>query len=166
MLGKKEFVVMLEKKNLHKPSPEILAVATFAKGLYKQKQMEQMLQFMICTDFLIKGKLLHWQIKLKESVALKGTDLMKSFETKFPLLIGDQYHSMAYFMVTRIGNVELSRLLAVIEENFQKISYNTLEKWPAEFEANLAFIYEHFYNYLPQLIGNTYKGLGVIYGFT
>ena len=87
---------------------------------------------------------------------------MKGFETKFPLLIGDQYHSMAYFMITRVGNVELTKLLTLIEENFWKIFYN-LEKFPADLTANIGFIYEHFYNYLPQLMGNSFKGLGLIF---
>lgn len=69
---------------------------------------------------------------------------------------------MAYFMITRVGNVELTKLLTLIEENFWKIFYN-LEKFPADFSANMAFIYEHFYNYLPQLMGNSFKGLGLIF---
>ena len=55
---------------------------------------------------------------------------------------------MAYFMITRTGNVELTRTLNLIEENFWKIFYN-LEKISASFEHNLKMIYEHFYNYLP-----------------
>jgi hypothetical protein len=73
---------------------------------------------------------------------------MKGFDTKFPLLLGDQYHTMAYFMITRLGNVELTKLLNVIEENFWKIFYN-LERIGSQFEHNLKFMYEHFYNYLP-----------------
>ena len=87
---------------------------------------------------------------------------MKGFDTKFPLLIGDQYHSMAYFMITRVGNVELTKLLTLIEENFWKIFYN-LEKFPADLTANIEFIYEHFYNYLPQFMGNSFQGLGLIF---
>lgn len=41
-----------------------------------------------------------------------GTDF------KFPILLGDQYHSMAYYMVTRLGNVELTKQLTLIEEGF------------------------------------------------
>lgn len=92
--------------------------------------------------------LIHWSIKLKEENSGRATDIMKGFETKFPLLIGDQYHTMAYYMITRVGNVELTKLLTLIEENFWKIFYN-LEKFPADLTANLDFIYEHFYNYLP-----------------
>lgn len=69
---------------------------------------------------------------------------------------------MAYFMITRIGNVELTKLLTLIEENFWKIFYN-LEKFPADLTANVAFIYEHFYNYLPQFMGNSFQGLGLIF---
>jgi hypothetical protein len=73
---------------------------------------------------------------------------MKGFDTKFPVLLGDQYHTMAYFMITRLGNVELTKILNLIEENFWKIFYN-LERISAQFEQNLKMIYTHFYNYLP-----------------
>ena len=49
---------------------------------------------------------------------------MKGLDVKFPLLIGDQYHSIAYYMVARLGNIELVRILTLIEENFQKIFFN------------------------------------------
>jgi len=153
---------VLQKKNLHKLSSEILKVNPFAQGLYSADKKEQAIQFLICLDFLIKGVLIHWSIKLKEESKDRGTDVMKGFETKFPLLIGDQYHSMAYFMITRVGNVELTKLLTLIEENFWKIFYN-LEKFPADLTANIQFIYEHFYNYLPQFMGNSFKGLGLIF---
>ena len=69
---------------------------------------------------------------------------------------------MAYFMITRLGNVELTRLLTHIEEGFWKIFFN-VEKFGSDINKNLKFIYEHFYNYLPQFMGNCFKGLGVIY---
>ena len=109
---------MLEKKNLHKLSNEILRVNQFAQGLYQKEKRDQAIQFLICLDFIVKGVLIHWSIKLKESNTSRGTDLMKGMDAKFPLLIGDQYQSMAFFMITRLGNVELTRLLGVIEENF------------------------------------------------
>ena len=87
---------------------------------------------------------------------------MKGLDTKYPLLIGDQYHAMAYYMITRVGNVELTKLLTLIEENFWKIFFN-LENFPKDLTANITFIYEHFYNYLPQLMGNSFKGLGLIF---
>lgn len=115
---------------------------------------------------MLKGVLIHWQIQLSERGTLakrsSSAELMKGFDTKFPLLLGDQYHSMAYFMITRLGNVELTRLLNIIEENFWKIFYN-LERISAEFEHNLKVLYEHFYNYLPQFFGNSFRGLGVIF---
>jgi hypothetical protein len=48
----------------------------------------------------------------------------KKLDAKFPVLIGDQYHSNAYFLVSRLGNIELVRLITLIEENFQKIFFN------------------------------------------
>lgn len=167
LIDKKNFLLnVLQKKNMHKLSSEILKVNPFAQGLYSVEKREQAIQFMICLDFLVKGVLIHWSIKLKEEGSEqgqgRGSDIMKGFETKFPLLIGDQYHSMAYFMITRVGNVELTKLLTLIEENFWKIFYN-LEQFPADLTANIAFIYEHFYNYLPQFMGNSFQGLSLIF---
>jgi hypothetical protein len=69
---------------------------------------------------------------------------------------------MAYFMITRMGNVELTKRLTMIEEGFWKIFFN-VEVFSSDIQKNLEFIYEHFYNYLPQFLGNCFKGLGVIY---
>lgn len=73
---------------------------------------------------------------------------MKGLDVKFPLLIGDQYHSIAYYIVSRLGNIELIRILTLIEENFQKIFFE-LEMLTSNFESNLNIMYQHFYNYLP-----------------
>ena len=69
---------------------------------------------------MVKGTLTHWQIKLGESNKGRGksTELMKGLDVKFPVLIGDQYHTTAYYIVSRIGNIELTRILTLIEENF------------------------------------------------
>jgi hypothetical protein len=76
--------------------------------------------FLISLDFLVKGLLSHWQIRLSESKAgkEKSTHLMKGLDIKFPILIGDQFHTIAYYIVSRIGNIELTRILTIIEENF------------------------------------------------
>ena len=96
---------------------------------------------------------------MPQSRGIKG---LSSLDVKFPLLIGDQYHSIAYYMVCRLGNIELVRLLTLIEENFQKIFFN-LDKITADFKANLELIYKHFYNYLPQFMGNSLKGVALIF---
>ena len=65
---------------------------------------------------------------------------MKGLDIKFPILIGDQYHTIAYYIVSRLGNIELTRILTIIEENFQKIFFN-VENFGANFEHNLKVIY-------------------------
>ena len=87
---------------------------------------------------------------------------MQGFDNKFALLLGDQYHSMAYYLITRTGNVELTKILTLIEESFWKIFYN-LEKVSNDITENLKMLYDHFYNYLPQLFENSFKGLAVIF---
>lgn len=65
---------------------------------------------------------------------------MKGLDVKFPILIGDQYHTIAYYIVARLGNIELTRMLTIIEENFQKICYN-VENLSNNFEHNLKYLY-------------------------
>lgn len=55
---------------------------------------------------------------------------------------------MAFFFITRLGNVELTRILTKIEANFWKVFYN-IETFSSDFYENLVFVYQHFYNYLP-----------------
>jgi hypothetical protein len=86
---------------------------------------------LICLDFLVKGVLIHGQIKLSEKESPNGA-LKITGDTKFPILLGDQYHSMAYFMITRLGNIELTRILTLIEEGFWKIFFN-VEKFTSDF---------------------------------
>jgi hypothetical protein len=49
------------------------------------------MNFLISLDFLVKGLLSHWQIRLSEQPELKGksTEMMKGLDIKFPILIGD-----------------------------------------------------------------------------
>lgn len=81
---------------------------------------------------------------------------MKGLDVKFPILIGDQYHTIAYYIVSRLGNIELTRILTIIEENFQKICYN-IEGLTNSFENNIEYLYKHFYNYLPTFFGQGFK---------
>ena len=57
---------------------------------------------------------------------------------------------------------ELVRILTLIEENFQKI-FSNLDKITKDFAANISVIYEHFFNYLPQFMANSLKGVGLIF---
>jgi len=86
----------------------------------------------------VKGVLSHWQVKLREDPKLKGSSalMMKGLDIKFPILIGDQYHTTAYFMTAQIGNAELCKILATIEENFSKVFYSS-EKVGATFDQHL-----------------------------
>ena len=105
---------------MSKLSAEILKVNQFAQGFYIKKNNEKVVNFLISLDLLVKGVLTHWQIKLQDSEKgqSKSKQIMKGLDVKFPLLIGDQYHSIAYYIVSRLGNIELIRLLTLNEENF------------------------------------------------
>lgn len=143
---------------MSKLSSEILKISQFAKGLYKSKANEQVINFLISLDFMIKGLLSHWQIRLGESNKVKGksTALMKGLDVKFPILIGDQYHTTAFYIVSRLGNIELTRIITIIEENFQKIFYAN-DKLNGSFDNNIKHIYKHFYNYLPTFFAQGFK---------
>jgi len=92
-VDKKKFLInLLNSTNLSKLSREILKVSQFAKGLYMNKSNDQVISFLVSLDFLIKGLLTHWQIRLGESDNKgkgKSTALMKGLDVKFPILIGD-----------------------------------------------------------------------------
>jgi len=103
---------------MNKLSAEILKVNQFAQGFYMKKNNEKVVNFLISLDLLVKGVLTHWQIKLQDQGETRSKQIMKGLDVKFPLLIGDQYHSIAYYIVSRLGNIELIRLLTLIEENF------------------------------------------------
>ena len=49
---------------MNKLSAEILKVNQFAQGLYTKNKNENVVNFLICLDFLVKGMLAHWQIQL------------------------------------------------------------------------------------------------------
>jgi hypothetical protein len=58
--------------------------------------------------------------------------------------------------------MELIRILTQIEENFQKIFF-FIDLIKSNFKENMKFIYQHFYNYLPQFMGNSLKGVAIIF---
>ena len=103
--------------------------------MLKAEKQDLVVQYMICLDFLVKGVLIHWQLKLNESPRKKASDkndvMTSPQDAKFPILLGDQYNSMAYYMVARMGNVELTKAITKIEEGFWKIFFN-IEKFGAD----------------------------------
>lgn len=44
----------------------------------------------------------------------KITQMINKIGFKFPILLGDLYHTKAYFLTSKLGNNELCRILAVI----------------------------------------------------
>mmetsp|Transcript_16901 Transcript_16901/g.26002 ORF Transcript_16901/g.26002 Transcript_16901/m.26002 type:complete len:178 (+) Transcript_16901:887-1420(+) len=60
-----------------------------------------------------------------------------------------------------MGNVELIKLLTVIEENFQKIFFSPHTSF-SNFGTSLDTVYLHFFNYLPQFLANGMKGISIV----
>lgn len=55
-------------------SAEILKVTKFAQGLhYFEKDKEKIINFLISLDFLVKGVMTHWQIKLRSQSSWRGS---------------------------------------------------------------------------------------------
>lgn len=78
----------------------------------------------------------------------KYKDMNLAAKESYFILLGDYFNSYAYYIGSRLGNREITKILAIIEENFQKIYYNKM-KLTNDFEQNLKSIYEDFYNFLP-----------------
>jgi hypothetical protein len=57
---------VLQSKGLTKLSAEIRKINSFAQLLHKKEKQDQVIQYLICLDFLVKGVLIHGQIKLSE----------------------------------------------------------------------------------------------------
>ena len=78
-------------------SAEILKVNQLTLGLYSKNGNEaskpRAINFLICLDFLVKGVLSHWTIKLQgmpaNSRSKSANGVLKGMDVKFPLLIGD-----------------------------------------------------------------------------
>ena len=107
LVDKREFLKnILEKTKLSKLSSEIKKVSRFARSFYNKEKNERVVTFLISLDFLTKGVLSHWQIKLAESPNIRGSSalMMKGLDIKFPMLLGDQYHTTAYFLTSRLGS--------------------------------------------------------------
>lgn len=129
-IDRKDFLLnVITAKGLLKLSPEILRVNQIAVLFHTKDKADKVFQFLICLDFLVKGVLIHGQFKNKANKGL-------TTDAKFPILLGDQYHSMAYYMITRLGNIELTKLLTLVEEGFWKIFFN-VEAFGADMHKNL-----------------------------
>jgi hypothetical protein len=65
-----------------------------------------MIQFLVSLDFMLKGMITHWQVHLKQqnSDKFKNTSLLRNMDVKFPILLGDKFHTSAYFITSKVGS--------------------------------------------------------------
>lgn len=63
-------------------------------------------------------------------------------DPKFPILLGDKFHTSAYFVVSKLGSTELCKILASIEENFSKLFSQDNLNFNRNFDDNLELIYK------------------------
>lgn len=170
----KALQALLKKTKLSTLSGEIMRIAGFAKAsssLSKNNNKDSAMTFLISLDYLVKGLFTHWQITLlDESQKHKNTmirekmvkdAMIMNHDIKYNILIGDQFHAKAYYMTTRLGNNELSKILTIIEENFAKIIFR--DGYNGNRKHNLKKLYKDFYNYLPTFFGFGFKGIAIIY---
>lgn len=169
----KALKALLKKTKLSDLSGEIMKIAGFAKAIpfldIKEKKDSAMI-FLVSLDYLVKGLFTHWQITLmEESEKTKNTILrqkmkeeaiLMNHDMKYNILIGDQFHAKAYYLITRLGNNDLSKILTIIEENFAKIIFR--DGYNGNKTHNLKKLYKDFYNYLPTFFGHGFKGIAII----
>ena len=76
-------------------------------------------------DFLIKGNMTHAQVKHFEASApdSKAKALMREVDIKYPILLGDQFHTKAYYLTSRLGSNDMCSSLSAVEESFSKINF-------------------------------------------
>jgi hypothetical protein len=73
-----------------KLSAEILFINKYASLFHKSSKREPAIQYMICLDFLLKGMLIHWSVKLNEKTTTKSPkEQLMLNDVKFPILLGD-----------------------------------------------------------------------------
>ena len=163
----------MNKTNLIDLTGEIQKIIGFVKVIpfIDKAKKDATMTFLMSLDFLVKGLFTHWQISLldeSESVKskilrdkLKEEATMIKYDIKYNILIGDQFHAKAYHMTSMLGNNELWKILATIEESFSKILFRN--GYDENKTDNLKKLYKDFYNYLPILFGHGFKGVAVIY---
>lgn len=163
---------LLNKTNLIDLTGEIQKIISFVKVVpfIDKSKKEAAMTFLMSLDYLVKGLFTHWQISLldeSESVnskiireKLKQEATMVKYDIKYNILIGDQFHAKAYHMTSMLGNNELWKILATIEESFSKILFRN--GYDENKNNNLKKLYKDFYNYLPMLFGHGFKGIAII----
>ena len=163
---------LFRKSKLSDLSGEIMKIAGFVKAIpiLTPESRTSALTFLISLDYLVKGLFTHWQITLMdESKKSKHSKIRKKMQNeafimkddiKYNILIGDQFHAIAYHMTSRLGSNELANILTKIEENFAKIIFR--DGYNGCKIHNLKKLYKHFYNYLPTFFGQGFKGIAII----
>jgi len=163
---------LFKNSKLSDLSGEITKIAGFVKSIpiLKPESRKSAMIFLVSLDYLVKGLFTHWQITLAdESKKFKYSKIRRKMQDdalimkddlKYNILIGDQFHAMAYHLTARLGSNELSTILTRIEENFAKIIFRDgYNGWKTH---NLKKLYKHFYNYLPTFFGQGFKGIAII----
>lgn len=79
----------------------------------------------------------------------------------FPMLLGDQFQSMSYFCMSRLGN-DVQTIHSWIEELVCKV-HDVPQVYDNK-EENLESLYNHFYVHLPTFFGYGLKGASLILG--
>lgn len=163
---------LLSKTNLIDLTGEIQKIISFMKFVpfIDKSKKEAAMVFLMSLDYLVKGLFTHWQISLlddSESVnsqiirdKLREEATMIKYDIKYNILIGDQFHAKAYHMTSMLGNNELWKILATIEESFSKILFRN--GYDKDKKDNLKKLYKDFYNYLPMFFGHGFKGIAII----
>ena len=85
--------------------------------------------------------------------------LTKLFDNiKVPLLLGDRFHTKAYYLTAQLGLQGLCHVLALIDENFAKLAFTLKpEPEPKHETTSVEQIHESLYYYLPNFYKNAIR---------
>ncbi len=75
---------------------------------------------------------------------------------KVPLLLGDRFHTKAYYLTAQLGLQTLCHVLALIDENFAKLGFSLKS---LSGSTSLEHIHEPLYYYLPNFFKNAIRYL-------
>lgn len=165
----------LRGAGLHKLSPEISSVSDFSFMLggdevSQNKELSEALKwYLISLDYICKGVTVHCNIpiydedrqKLMSEKLLAKLSTMAKGGVVFPMLLGDQFQSMSYFCMSRLGN-DVQTIHSYIEELVCKV-HDVPQVFDNK-EDNLESLYNHFYVHLPTFYGYGLKGASLILG--
>lgn len=163
-----KFSEQITKSKLDLLSPEATDALNFTNVVtpsdIDEARKERLKFFLTASEFVFKGHHVHFSIvmydKQNEGSNLDKATNMSKKDVIYPMLIGDQYHAMSFYLTTMIGS-EIQKVHSDMEEGYSR--FHCI--YPSG-EPPFEYLYKKFYHHMPNFLGNAYRGTGVILGNT